>query len=225
MVAVEQFYPGDEDDQVWLRQQTDTDASWRAFTEYRDMGVGRSLKAVAARLGYDSDAGTVRKWAAEQGWRYRVNAYERHVDQVRVAARLEQVRQMEERHAAIAMNSLAALAQPLIALTKDRKLPDGTRIPRQAEMERMSTPELLRVVARTSVAMARLTGVERLARGEPTDLVHGTAGASPEGASTRPLPDEERLMQVFGALEEAGFTAPQIMRAVVQDVEVIREEG
>lgn len=223
MVAIEQFYPGDEDEQPWLRQSTDTDGSWEAFLVYRDLGSRRSLKATAEQLGISDNGGQVRKWAAEQGWRYRVNAYERHVDEVRVAARMEQVRAMEERHAAIAMNSLAALAQPLIALTKDRKLPDGTTIPRMSEMERMTTPELLRVVARTSVAMARLTGVERLSRGEPTDIVHGTAGGGTEGQGSRPLPDEERLAAVFGALEEAGFTAPPILRAVVHDVEVIRE--
>lgn len=221
MVAVEQWYPGDEAEQPWLRQPNDTDLSWRAFVAYRDAGATRSLIGVNRELGYTGNDKTIARWAAEHGWRYRVEAYERHVDQVRVAARLEQVRLMEERHAAIAGNALSSLAQPLIALSKDRVMPDGTTIPRMKEMERMSTPELLRVVARTSVAMARLTGVERLSRGEPTDLVHGVGGAAPSGP-VRPLPDEERLAAIFKGLEDAGFTAPRISGQVT-DVEVIAE--
>lgn len=222
MTAVEAWYPGDEDDQPWLRSPLDTDPEWEAFVLYRDAGPKRTLKAVGKALGHTGgDNATVRKWATEHGWRFRVNAYERYMDEIKVRARAEQVAQMEERHAAIAANALSALAQPLIALSRERLLPDGTRVPRVEEMERMATPELLRVVARTSVAMARLAGVERLSRGEPTDLVRGTVPSAGEGP-VRPLPDEERLAAIFKGLEEAGFTAPRIS-GMVTDVEVIAE--
>ena len=74
----------------WHRQPGETDAAWRGFQVYRDLGVDRSaLQAYRQRYGNptaEHAAGYFQAWSARNDWVQRARAYDAYQDEL---ARIE----------------------------------------------------------------------------------------------------------------------------------------
>ena len=145
------------------RQPGETGKAWKAFLIYRDLGVDRTLRRTAEiyheRNGLQSKTETVERnlqeWSRKQGWRVRVEEYDRELDKARQREAFRQVRIMRNRHI-----SLAQSVQELAAVELKKWL------------KRATDAEDISVVAVVDILKAMKTGVEveRAARGEPTEI-------------------------------------------------------
>lgn len=73
---------------VWARQDRESPPAFAAFEAYRDLGAGRSIDAVAARLagrqkGAKRAPGRLRKWSVDHRWVERAAAFDDHLATVR----------------------------------------------------------------------------------------------------------------------------------------------
>lgn len=69
----------------WERQKGETDKQWLAFRTYRDLGLAERTLGAAYRQTYDKPSNKeappwFRAWAKEFAWRDRVEAWDRHLD-------------------------------------------------------------------------------------------------------------------------------------------------
>lgn len=71
--------------QLWDRRPDETDASWAAFTAYRDMPPAtRSITAARASVGGRPSANrTWERWSGRYGWHHRAPAYDAFLDSIR----------------------------------------------------------------------------------------------------------------------------------------------
>ncbi len=76
------------------------------------MGVDRSSQAVAKEL--TKSQTLMRRWSARHRWVDRAGAWDVHLDQVRQEAFEQQIVQMSERHAAIAVAGLNVVTRKLV---------------------------------------------------------------------------------------------------------------
>lgn len=185
----------------WERQPGEGARAFAAFQVYRDMGpTERSLRQLVARR--IAERKTIHRWSAQNGWVSRSAAYDAMLERARIQQRVSDVQEMESRHAQIAQAGLAALSMPLIALGRPRRVGDSQVVERLAELEAMPTGDLIRLAAHSARSMTRLSQVERTARGDPGEEVTPDEAAS---SGVEPLPEEERLRDMFFALAEAGL--------------------
>jgi hypothetical protein len=82
----------------WERQPGETDAAWRAFGVYRDLGLTRSLEKLCRALGHRSNT-TVKNWCRRHRWVDRCRAFDDHCDAIELAAAEEERRRLAVRHA------------------------------------------------------------------------------------------------------------------------------
>jgi len=138
----------------WLRQDIDTEASYKAFLVYRDMGPGRRLVIPG------TPPQVLLDWFNTHGWADRVKAYDRWLDGQRLSARADRAKayaaSQESDHRA-----LLGDARALVALELEKRV--------KASLEAGEAPTL-------SVAeLAKLTDLtlkyERVQAGLPTDRV------------------------------------------------------
>lgn len=76
---------------AWDRRASESDAAFKAFTRYRDLGPTRSLaKTEGNREATGGQrkppSGRITGWSARHDWVARAAAYDAHLDQVRVEA-------------------------------------------------------------------------------------------------------------------------------------------
>lgn len=73
-----------KDRHPWDRQPGESDQAWAAFVAYRDLGADRSIRAAVEKLEkpktYNS---TAQQFSQKNGWRIRVEAYDREQDRLR----------------------------------------------------------------------------------------------------------------------------------------------
>lgn len=86
---------------AWTRLDRETAAAFSYFVVYRDLGPTRTLSAVARKCGLHEYSLTV--LAKRNLWRGRAEAWDAHLDAIRLARQIEQIREMEERHADVAV--------------------------------------------------------------------------------------------------------------------------
>jgi hypothetical protein len=157
-------------DAVWLQLDHETTEAFQAFTIYRDQGQQRSLRLACQeyyrleqppeRMGEGS--GKLRQietWSAKYDWRERAGAYTRHLDRIARVQRVEELRQMNERHAAVANLAMAKAAERLRGV-------DASQL----------------TIRDATVLMDMASKLERLARGGATEIMavedpHATADA------------------------------------------------
>src|SRR5437762_9550358 len=143
------------DDQAksWDRQMGESSKAYSHFRIYRDMGVSRSLRHMAGLPGCTSVRRQLNRWSSRWRWVERCSQYDDHLE---YQARLEQEKErkdMVKRHAKIAVlgqNLVVKGMEQLIA-----EIEDGSRRATPSDLSR-----LLEVAVR----------VERLSRGEPTEI-------------------------------------------------------
>jgi membrane-bound lytic murein transglycosylase len=64
----------------WERQLGESDKAYKAFILYRDAGLDRTLKDVAAML--NKSVQNISRWSIRWEWRDRVEAWDSHVEEI-----------------------------------------------------------------------------------------------------------------------------------------------
>lgn len=143
--------PIDPDRPAYTRQPGEPPKAFEAFAYYRDMGPGRTLSGAAREL---SKAKTLlQRWAKHYQWHERADAWDAENDRVARETILKERREMAERHAALG-SVMTARAYEMLAKMEDAQLDEYIK----------KNPELAARLADVGVR------IERLARGEPTEI-------------------------------------------------------
>lgn len=152
-------------DKAWSKQETESDKEWERFVYYRDLGPKRNLEAVASH--FNKSQLTIYHVSCERKWRARVNAYDRHMDDVVIKAQEEAIKEQNRRHAThgqaiedVTMRIVHAL------LNKFKSNPNA--------LENKSESELFEMLKEAVPGWAKATDIERRARGEATEIIKNT---------------------------------------------------
>lgn len=139
----------------WDQLPDECSKSWEAFKTYRDLGTKRTFKDAVFKLtGKRNTKARFDVWSKKHNWQMRVRAYDRFMDTQSINKKAEEIREMADRHSTMAvifLNKVVARLQNIDpnTLTADQML------------------KWFETAAR----------VERLARGEATDIVKTNSGA------------------------------------------------
>ena len=103
---------------LWNRNQEETDAQFRGFTIYRDLGPTRELRSTAAiyadvEVANASTFERMKKWSALRGWVARCQAWDSYLDDQVLALVADQVTEARARHAAAARTMVDKVAERL----------------------------------------------------------------------------------------------------------------
>lgn len=156
------------DIEVWERQKGESGPRWEAFQAYRDMPPGkRSLPKLAKELG--KSLRLVAKWSSQDSWVSRCEEYDRYLDAQAQARRIEGIADMNKRHINAAETIL-------------KKAVDGLKFIDPEDMKASDVAKLVDVAAK----------LERLARGDATEVVETREGESIVNAVQFYMPDNGR---------------------------------
>ncbi len=171
-----------KDIQPWERQPGETRRAFAAFCHYRDMGVKRSTRRVADELTISDTL--ARRWSARWAWVARSGAWDEEQDRQARAAQLDAIKEMNARQAKIGHAAQAVIQHRL--------------------NEWMKAIQENKGVSLSALEMARLleaaVKVERLARGEPTDVQKQAAGEGGFADVARRILGDPEAVQIAAAL-------------------------
>ena len=154
--------------EIWERQKGENGPRWEAFQAYRDMPPGkRSLAEVAKALGKSERL--MAKWSGQDSWVERCEAFDRYLDAEAAAKRIEGIAQMNKRH----INAAESILNKAI---------DGLKFIDPEDMKPSDVAKLVDVAAK----------LERLARGDATEVVETREGESIVNAVQFYMPDNGR---------------------------------
>ena len=106
-----------EEIKPWERQNDETVKQFEAFCVYRDMGKGRSLQKVAAKLSKSETL--IKRWSAKNNWINRIAAWENEQDRLIRIELTRDIGAMRKRHADLANAMLVKASKALL------KIPDS----------------------------------------------------------------------------------------------------
>lgn len=156
----------------WERQPCDNEASYAAFLRYRDQGPGRKLSLAGVTPQQLLD------WHNAHGWRERVAAYDRMMDQAAIEARKAKAAQaaetQDEDHRAILGD-----ARALVRLEMEKRIKDCLANPDTPTMSIAEMHKLLDTVVK----------LERTQVGKPTEITR----LDLSGLTDEELEEAERL--------------------------------
>lgn len=133
----------------WDQQPGEGTKAFEAFRIYRDLGPGRSHRVAFTKLtGRDNSRGRFDVWSSQNDWVKRVEEYDRWMDQHYTNKMAEEVKEMAERHAKMAVVFLNKVVERLQKIDPNTLSPD----------------QLLRW-------FDTCTRIERMSRGESTENV------------------------------------------------------
>lgn len=131
--------------QPYERQEGESAKAFEAFAKYRDMGNERSVRKVAQEL--NKSLTIIARWSSQWDWVERAKAYDAEMDRQALIQEEKKRKDMAKRHA-----NLATVFQQKVYERMNKLKP-----------EELSTSDLIRWFE-ISVK------IERLSRGEPTDI-------------------------------------------------------
>lgn len=144
---------------AWERQHGESSQAFEAFRVYRDLGVNRSLSAVASELG--KNRSLIHEWSSKWGWVARIAEWEIESDRLDRARQAELRDEALKRHAALGAAATYTALQRLVGENRDGHEP----------VEKLDPNDL--GAAEVAALMREGIRAERMAYGEPTDLVRG----------------------------------------------------
>lgn len=155
----------------WERQPEEKPKPFEAFCIYRDMGIERSIRKVAAKLG-KSDT-LIGRWSKDNKWVERVTAWddeqERKEREIAQKEQAKAIREMRKKHADLASAMLIKAAKALA------KIPD----------DEIKAGDMTRMVDVASK-------LERISRGDVGEVVEERDGGQATPAVTFYMPDNGR---------------------------------
>ncbi len=134
--------------EIWERQKDESNKAYHIFCIYRDMGPNRSLEKTRQKIG--KPAGYIRwlhTWSSKYDWVTRAQAYDDYIERKKREEKEKAILEMAERHARLAMAFQQRVAQRLQEIDPAELSP--------ADMARW---------------LDIATKLERLSRGEPTEI-------------------------------------------------------
>lgn len=131
----------------WDRQSTESAKAFEAFCLYRDAGASRSIKAVAEKLGKSS--GLLERWSRQNRWQERTREWDRFLDEQKQAAKVQAIREMHERHAAIGREMSEKAMRALQTLEQGTMKPNEivAMIKTACEIERLAMESEVKMLA------------------------------------------------------------------------------
>lgn len=154
--------------ELWERQKGESNPRWEGFQTYRDLPPGkRSLRAVAEIL--HKGEPTLKRWSAEDKWGERCEAYDRYLDAEAAKQKILGIAEMNKRH----INAAEKILDKAI---------DGLKHIEPDEMKPSDIAKLVDVASR----------LERLARGDATEVVETREGESIANAVQFYMPSNGR---------------------------------
>jgi len=148
---------------VWERQHKETSKAYKAFCEYRDLGLDRSLSKLTQEL--DVSKTHLGNWSSKYNWVERVEAFDDYIEARVRDSNEKAIVEMRSRHARQSHELQEALALPLQVL--NRRLENNSDL---SELEKLKIDELIRLVAQSAKSLKQLTEIEREARGVPSSI-------------------------------------------------------
>lgn len=148
------------DRQPWEKQPGETAKAYQAFCVYRDLGAGRSLSIAYERTGKGRSKTGERsgkteaprlweRWSSKYQWVERSQAYDRHIEQIRLAAIAQATQvdtienclaEIEELRAVSQKSGKGAMINALKALKKiDEVLTSGVEIKTVEDVYKMAS--------------------------------------------------------------------------------------
>ncbi|GAB1371188.1 hypothetical protein MASR1M45_12500 [Candidatus Kapaibacterium sp.] len=169
----------------WERQEEETLQSWEAFKLFRDMGITRTMSAVARQLStpdkYRGKYQVVQNWSYKWRWTERIIAYQKYLDAIYLEETKKNVKEMATRHAEYAKNTMQSVYVPVMEfirkyskienLKKNPLLSDSDlKAISESDIEKMTLSQLMNLVYKSAPLMSVLADMERKSRGEPTNI-------------------------------------------------------
>lgn len=147
---------------LWERQLKEPGLAYQAFNVWKDLGVERTVPKTARALGKSES----HCYLMHNTWKWaeRASAWDDEVQKQKNNATLKALQQMAERHAKIAMvyqapfATMAKVAQDMMTLKEE-------------ELKAMDIDKFLSLFINFAKNLDTITGVERKARGEATEIV------------------------------------------------------
>lgn len=156
-----------QDIQSWMQQKGEHSKSFFYFTVYRDLGPARTIekvidevKEIQRRSEDDSNIypiptmSSLVQLSASKGWVERCRAWDEHLDKVARTKQELKVKEMVERHAEDSKS-----VQEAVLKVKDDPEFKGLTLTQQAW-----------VLNTTTHSLVKLAGLERVSRGEPSEM-------------------------------------------------------
>lgn len=79
---------------LWKRQPSETRLAYSGFEIYRDMPLPRARERVAKKM--NRYTGTVDDWSKKYAWGPRIDAWDEHLEERKIAAQEKAVEEMNE---------------------------------------------------------------------------------------------------------------------------------
>lgn len=152
---------------AWERQPGETTRAYEAFTLYRDMGADRALRKVVQAL--NKNLTTIAEWSTKYEWVKRAAEWDAEQDRIARNAQIEEIKKMRKRHAEVA-NSMIIKAARALNRMKEEDI-------RPADISRF-----IEVASK----------LERLSRGDTSEVIEERDGGEAEPAVTFYMPDNGR---------------------------------
>ena len=142
----------------WARQPGELEKAWRAFRTFRDAPTpgGRELPTLSRTL--KTSLTQVETWVSRWSWRFRVEAYDRHMDAAKVSAASAEHSEMGKRQAAAAAVAQNILQAPMKEAL--RRIQAGTM-----SLDDLSSRDLLQIIRTSAMPFRHFAAIEQAARG------------------------------------------------------------
>ena len=140
------------------KKKDESAEAFEAFTMYRDLGVGRSIRIVAEELSKSETL--LNRWSSKHTWRRRAHSWDAELDRRKRHADVQELEKMRRRQIRL---SLRMQEVGTIELEKMLKEVQKTKVKRSKIDERT----ILKLIEQG-------TKLERLNRGEPGEIVQST---------------------------------------------------
>lgn len=181
------------DVQPWDRQPGETDAEWRYFQAYRNLGPARTIGRAAESLELTTQ--TLTNISSKNQWRQRVQAYDYWQDQIFLREQAEYMRTVGRRQAEQASQTLEALMKPVQAILM-RMETDPSYL---ADLTAMDVKQLIKLAQASARTLPGIMQAERLAIGAPTQITKHEGTIKHEHRDADPA----RLAELIGILGES----------------------
>lgn len=136
--------------ELWERQSGESSKAYAAFCVYRDLGPERSLDNVRKKLAENGKKISIKflgRWSSKYNWVARCQAYDDYLERRKREEKEKAILEMAERHAKLAMAFQQRVAERL----------------REIDPSELSPADMAKW-------LDTATKLERLSRGEPTEI-------------------------------------------------------
>jgi hypothetical protein len=173
-----QFFTPNTDRPLYERQETESDFQWWCFQEYLAMGAARTIAGVAKIvLAKEPELpwtlSTIRTncqtYSMVMGWQQRAKDFDHQVELAKAVTQVKAIEQMNERQADTALQ-LQALCLRELEKYEQQSIDSPNPV--------MTLPNLLKAIKQAWEA-------ERIARGEPTEIIASQSDRADSVATQR----------------------------------------